>query len=285
MCVDYVPAKAELLSYQGRYNYVIGKNSSSSVHLVILFHMDVLYVALDEGKYQSKFGSHCKVGAVSHYQIWKNGFYTYTTRTPSLDTHIVLFTFHGFIPLRLKRSDEKKIFRPGYSVGRAAVEDRGKSTGGGLLSYGELTGALVPYGRMSPFDLSRLSSVSADHAGRTLARLAHTNTMTDRHQLRSHKEDSHTDESIATAYCAGFQKDLKKCVCPLLSSEILVLKKGLPPVSSSLENAITLVTIAWAQEVMSDSMKERLSSWPSTLGPQVCHHTNYVPISIVSSRL
>jgi hypothetical protein len=44
----------------------------------------------------------CREGMISHFQGWKDAYYAFTTRPPSLDTHSLLLTQTGIIPLRLK---------------------------------------------------------------------------------------------------------------------------------------------------------------------------------------
>jgi hypothetical protein len=59
---------------------------TSFLSLVASYHID------------DKRGS-CREGMISHFQGWKDAFYTFTTRPPSLETHSLLLTQSGIIPL------------------------------------------------------------------------------------------------------------------------------------------------------------------------------------------
>lgn len=48
-----------------------------------------------------KHGGYCREGMISHFQGWKNSYYGYTTRPPPSNTHFLLLTQTGIIPLLL----------------------------------------------------------------------------------------------------------------------------------------------------------------------------------------
>ena len=60
-----------------------------------LYHYVVSYSLPSKNKQGS-----CRQGLISHFQGWKDLYYYYTTRPPSLNTHSLLITQYGFIPLR-----------------------------------------------------------------------------------------------------------------------------------------------------------------------------------------
>lgn len=60
----------------------------------------------------SVLGGRCREGGISHFQGWKSGYYMYNTRPPSKNSHAMLMTRGGFIPLVLSPS----LKLPSYSI-------------------------------------------------------------------------------------------------------------------------------------------------------------------------
>ena len=75
-------------------------------------------------------------------------------------------------------------------------------------------------------------------------------------------------DGLATAYCAGFSDDVKKCTCPILGSHIEVINVAAGSThaqtteggSGGLES-ITLITAAWAQEYYSKALDPMLGAY------------------------
>lgn len=183
---------------------------------------------------------HCREGSMSHFQGWKRNYYTATSQPPPLDSHLLLLSENGFIPLK--------------------IDSLGKS-----LTFAEIFAQHSHMGRVTSQDIE-LTAISghaslAKGRGWVLPKL-----MGDTTAPQKRGGGSPGGDGFATAYCAGFSDDVKKCTCPILGShiEIIQLAKDSGAVT---EKSITLITAAWAQEFYSKSLDAMLDSW--TAGPKI----------------
>jgi len=208
VCLSFVPAGVEMRAENGIYEY-------------------------NEQNFQYYVGgkSNCRLGFISHFQGWKNNYYKFTTRTPSLDnTNSILYSSTGFIPLRLDI--------PTLSV------------------YGEITGTSLPFGRIAPLDIALGVAAAAgageegegevgwSGGGRRVPRLMGSGSTADaRGQVDG--------DGLVTQYCAGFTSNLKRCCCPLLGSHIEFFgahaSLGSPLLTVPSEEQTSLITVAWAE--------------------------------------
>ena len=56
-----------------------------------------------------ELSGHCKRYAISHFQGWKNNYFQFSTRPPPLDSHVILITETGFIPMKFGYGEMKYV--------------------------------------------------------------------------------------------------------------------------------------------------------------------------------
>ena len=122
----------------------------------------------------------CRRAGMSHFQGWKKNYYAYTTRRPPIDSHALIITQSGFIPLRLSVENN----------GGSGNGNRDDSNGGKNKDDKNNDGVYL-----KPFSETLYASSGTNNAVAALSSLSTTNS------LRQH--------------CAKFSPDLKSCVCPV----------------------------------------------------------------------
>lgn len=260
--------------------------------------------------------SSCRIGIMAHFQGWKRGYYRFFTRVASLDTHAVLYSSSGFIPIRLfmndvNRKEDNTVHGVGHAssglvnafniLGFTASRSVHKLPTSVIPTYGELTGAALPYGRITFVDIQtsaitrRMSELNGEpdrlnekRPHWVLPRLMGSGGSSSISAVSGDVEG----DGLVTSYCGFFSGDLKKCICPILGSHIEIANAH----SNTNENAetdvdvedppddvpgITLIVVAWANEFYRDekgniiqsgfgntnNLRKLLDSW--ILGPRL----------------
>jgi len=179
-------------------------------------------------------GSQCREGMISHFQGWKRDYYHFSTRPPSLDTHIMLIAREGFIPLRLPS----------------------------LLDIPNIGTTLsAHYMRATVASLTTRSAV-----GSLYSRLKEGSALTQSYIHQQHRE-IFTGAGSDTTYCIKFSADLRKCLRYLSRRDINLRRVKVPTEEAQAEDGSTLVVVGCVSDILSGAMTDTVSSWK---GSQVC---------------
>jgi len=184
-------------------------------------------------------GSKCREGGIVHFQGWKHVFYSFATSPPPLDTHTMLVTESGLIPLRLPRHWQL----PNYNETANVVDIK-------LSSFGRLR-------REEIFINPLYSKKPLRRVGDEITS-SQVESISDREDVGPHPR--------ATSYCAVFDADLASCRCPVLRRDVEVLKRSSGRRASLSKSDITLLVTDWAYEGVHAAVLATLSSWT---GPAV----------------
>ena len=244
VCTETVAANATITIENGEMTSRIG-NKKHFAFLLLPFiaffslcsHFISILLSIEE-----RFAlSHCREASISHFQGWKRGYYTYTTRVPPSNAHAMVITETGIVPLKLSSP--------------------------GVKEYAEThnNGDVLRAGRLYPAEVLQLSLTTLPTEFSSLA-------STTRGAL-SHTNDSSAEtpgESLATSYCIRFSDDLKKCTRYLLGAEITLLsapRRNSFYSRAKLASAVTMISVGWLHEyVTTGAYVPLLSSWD---GPKI----------------
>jgi hypothetical protein len=77
-----------------------------------------------EDQYRTSDGN-CRIAAITHFQVWKKNYFSFSTHPAPIDTHIQLVTMSGFIPLRLYLlpGSKPEIRKRSHHLGRLTLSD------------------------------------------------------------------------------------------------------------------------------------------------------------------
>ena len=216
VCLEHIKGDVDIISSKGAISYY------------------------PEKKFYLMKNNKCREGLVMHFQGWKKTYYTYTTRTPSLDTHVMLISDFGFIPLRITEL--------------------------GLPTFAQLpyvdNGTTAYLGKLSFEDTTKEKINAAEK------QQPHT-------YIKANK-----GKGFATSYCLEYYEDLRKCKSYLHKEHIRVVwsqpdvaPRGNMRASTNtkvLSNSLpetTLVVSCLREDVESGHLDKLLESW--IYGPKI----------------
>lgn len=169
-------------------------------------------------------GGSCREASIAHFQGSKRNYFHFTARIPPPNSNTLLITEFGFIPFIIVDPF------PSSSSSSSLPPTRHAS----LPSHGEVYGDDLYAGRLGvgpieEFVLFPSLSASNRQKEKKLIRERENgfkkNTISSQELARTRLTASST-LLRSTKYCGSFSKDLKKCLCLLYMSEIVVLLVG-----------------------------------------------------------
>jgi hypothetical protein len=250
--------------------------------------------------------SQCREGSTVHFQGWKNNFYTFNSRPAPRDSHALVVSEYGLIPLRLDAQHNHRHSEAAADIHKSILNMEYLLPSSRTYSKGQISSREL----IESTHNEKLRYVtSTQSSGWHLASLmlpSHKGTTT------GGEEEGNVVEGLASAYCAGFSDDLSRCMCPLLGHHISVLRVGgrLTPSykgqllkivssqrSAEIDNSnaindgsageketadaaaihsgddsgvdgegVSLITVAWASDFHTPQLQTMLASWK---GPKV----------------
>lgn len=225
VCLSPVPANADIeikhgaIRYYAHDRYIM--HSSDPIHpKTIALENPAGRASHTLDQHAGILPSHCRQASVSHFQGWKRNYYTFTTRR-NYDTVTI----------------------PATDTIVTIISEFGflplRLIGDNLLQIEELD------------RLHRNQSIFSTFPRGTIAQAAASSLATEEHFAE--------EEGLATRYCGGYSDDLKKCVCPLMESDVKFVQKA---VSAIAEVRVTLVVIGWWEWAFdSKVLVEQMAAW------------------------
>ena len=163
----------------------------------------------------------CREGIISHFQGWKRDYYHFTTRPPSLNTHLLLLSRDGFIPLTL------------------AIDSGALPTIGDSLRnhYG-----LLPLANRATEGITSASVHESESGGRVFTGLEHEGLY-----CKQFKPDLKSCLSYVRAADITYKRK--------------VIRISHSAGSRTSDNRVTLIVAGTIEDVLSGAMEASISTW------------------------
>jgi hypothetical protein len=248
-----------------------------NVHVFTSLHSNVCVCICLVDRYRA-FNNTCREAAVSHFQAWKHNYLTHTTRPPPSDTHALVLSEFGFIPLRLPDPPTNTAATGGADKARSSRNRRGGKKAGNsgqqlanadphadthvVKTFAQLLGDtgnehMIDAGKLTPEIIMKYKASSSSSSQEASGKVQTLSAVLGGHNL-------------ASVYCGVFNKDLSKCVCSIMYDDIRVTQvadnynynKQVPlAVDPAGDDMVTFITAAWADDYYSGALDTSIDAW------------------------
>ena len=263
------------------------------------YSLPFMFVRCLEDRYNIE---HCKESSIAHFQGWKREYFSYTARIPSGNSHAMVVSEVGVIPLvlpaqsftsaiesdagvrdyaSLYEENEKSMTRmsPKERTSLQIHQQQSSYLSPGRIRRDDMRSLLGPAKQHSlrrfhkkPREFStihRLLGRAARSTGRSSTTAEHSSHVKPAKAQQTNTEktqlDSNTEVPVS-AYCLRFSLDLKKCELPLSGRDIQVYPADSVDTELQRTTAVTLVTTGWLAHFHAGRYDELLTNWD---GPKV----------------